>query len=103
MAIQVVFGEAESRGVGPQIMEGHNGVEEAITAGGAASTITAPASPNKHPIIARVTNDSGASIYVSFGAAPNAATDTCRFLILDGQVEYFGVNEGDKAAAAVAA
>ncbi len=37
-------------------------------------------------------------VYVSFGSAPNAGTDTIRFLCTAGPVRMFRVATGDKAA-----
>lgn len=44
----------------------------------------------------RVATDT--DVYVSFGTAPNASTDTIRFLLPAGSVEYFRVPAGSKAA-----
>lgn len=48
----------------------------------------------------RVATDT--AIYVSFGTAPNATSDTVRFLVPAGAVEYFRVQGGYKAAAVLA-
>ncbi|MFT3731455.1 MAG: hypothetical protein QM780_08540 [Hyphomicrobium sp.] len=53
-----------------------------------------------HQPCCRVATDT--QIYVSFGSAPNASTDTERFLIPAGAVEYFYVKDGDKAAVVTA-
>ena len=53
-----------------------------------------------HQPCCRVATDT--QIYVSFGAAPNAGTDTERFLITAGATEYFYVKSGDKAAVVAA-
>lgn len=37
-------------------------------------------------------------VYVSFGAAPNAGTDTIRFLMPANSVSFFRVSAGDKGA-----
>ena len=44
----------------------------------------------------RVATDT--DVYVSFGTAPNAGTDTIRFFIPAGSVEYFRIPSGSKAA-----
>lgn len=44
----------------------------------------------------RVTTDT--DVYVSFGAAPDASSDTIRFLLLAGNTEYFRIPAGSKGA-----
>lgn len=44
----------------------------------------------------RVATDT--DVYVSFGAAPDASTDTIRFLLPAGSVEYFRIPSGSKGA-----
>lgn len=67
---------------------------ESVTPSGtnAATTLAAIASQT----MCRVATDT--QIYVSFGAAPNAGTDSVRFLLPAGAVEVFRVATGDKAA-----
>ena len=57
-----------------------------------ATTAVAPASAK----FCRVATDT--QVYVSFGSAPNAGTDTVRFLCPANTVNWFRVSAGDKAA-----
>ncbi len=56
---------------------------------------TTAAATNSQPMC-RVATDT--DVYVSFGSAPNAGTDTIRFFVPAGSVEYFRVSPGSKAA-----
>lgn len=67
---------------------------ESVTPSGTNATTTLVALANQR--VCRVATDT--QIYVSFGSAPNAGTDTVRFLVPAGGVEYFRVSTGDKAA-----
>lgn len=58
------------------------------------NAVTAAASRKDQPFC-RVATDT--DVYVSFGAAPNAGTDTIRFFVPAGSVEYFRVPAGSKA------
>ena len=60
------------------------------------TTATAPALGGK--TACRVTTDT--TCYVAFGANPNAASGTKRFLLLANTSEVFFVNPGDKGACA---
>jgi hypothetical protein len=46
--------------------------------------------------LCRVATDT--AIYVSFGSAPNAGTDTIRFYMPANTVEYFRITSGSKGA-----
>lgn len=46
--------------------------------------------------VCRVATDT--LVYVSFGSAPNAGTDTIRFMCPANSVSFFRVSSGDKAA-----
>lgn len=59
------------------------------------NSATAAAATASQPFC-RVATDT--AVYVSFGAAPNAGTDTIRFFIPAGSVEYFRVAAGSKGA-----
>lgn len=68
-------------------------VESEVPSGSnAATAAAATASQN----VCRVATDT--AVYVSFGSAPNAGTDTIRFFLPANAVEYFRVKSGDKAA-----
>jgi hypothetical protein len=68
-------------------------VETEVPSGSnAATTAAATASQN----VCRVATDT--SVYVSFGAAPNAGTDTIRFYLPANAIEYFRVSAGSKGA-----
>ena len=67
---------------------------EAETVSGSNAATTAEADGNHQ--YCRVWTDT--DCYVSFGTAPNAGTDTIRFPISAGAVEYFRVKPGYKAA-----
>lgn len=65
---------------------------ETISGSNAATTAAAAASQN----VCRVTVDT--ACYVSFGTAPNAGTDSVRFLMNANTTEYFRIAAGSKAA-----
>lgn len=67
---------------------------ESLTPSGSNSASTAAAKASQN--VCRVATDT--AIYVSFGSAPNAGTDTVRFYVPAGSIEYFRVGEGNKAA-----
>lgn len=67
---------------------------ETVSGTNAATTLSAPDTGRKS--VCRVSTDT--LCYVSFNSAPNAGTDTIRFLIQAGATEYFIVNPGDKGA-----
>ena len=67
---------------------------ETETPSGSNAATTAAASASQP--FCRVTTDT--DVYVSFGVAPNAGTDTVRFLLLAGSTEYFRVRSGAKGA-----
>jgi len=76
---------------------------ETKTPSGTTSATTAAASTttgNNQAPICRIATDT--LVYVSFGSAPNAQTDTVRFMVPAGGIEYFYVNPGDKAAVVTA-
>lgn len=66
--------------------------EETISGANAATTAAATASQG----YCRVAVDT--DCYVSFGTAPDASSDSVRFLMPAGSVEYFHVASGSKAA-----
>lgn len=76
---------------------------ESITPSGSnqATTATCPSSfgGNRQPV-ARVATDT--AVYVSFGTAPNATSDTIRFFLPANAIEYFYVLPGQKAAVVTA-
>lgn len=59
------------------------------------SHVATAAAANASQNVCRVATDT--QVYVSFGTAPNAGTDTIRFLVPAGSVEYFRVSSGSKA------
>jgi hypothetical protein len=65
---------------------------ETVSGSNAATAAAASATQN----FCRVATDTAA--YVSFGAAPNAGTDTIRFLCPANSVSFFRVSSGDKGA-----
>ncbi len=99
MSVHINFGRnvfaKPSFGV-PQLMDARFGVTEAISAG-AVTTIAALDTENGAHTIARVFNDTAATVYVSFNAVPDASTDANRIPVGAGLVEYFKVAVGDKA------
>ena len=60
------------------------------------STSATTAAARADQKVCRVSTDT--LVYVSFGAAPNAGTDTIRFLVPANTVALFRVSTGDKAA-----
>ncbi len=69
---------------------------EAVTPSGSNQTTTAAASSTLGTHICRVATDT--AVYVSFGSTPNAGSDTRRFFVPAGAVEYFTVNASEKGA-----
>jgi ABC-type phosphate transport system substrate-binding protein len=103
MTVEVTFGRnIANRDIhtAPQIVDGvwSLTVSESIAVGNATS-IEAPDAEGPEHLVARVFNNESAIIYVSFGSAPNAATDDVFFAIPSGTVEYFGVQSGNKCSA----
>lgn len=89
---QFAFGAMNADSI-PALYVGGATVEtETVSGSNAATTAAALGAQN----ICRVATD--IACYVSFGAAPNAGTDTVRFLIPANGVEYFRIKTGDKAA-----
>lgn len=71
---------------------------ESKTPSGTAGATTAAATATQ--TTCRVSTDT--LVYVSFGSAPNASSDTIRFLVQSGSTEYFRVQSGDKASVVTA-
>lgn len=69
-------------------------VVESETPTGSNAATTAAASQTQ--TLCRVATDT--LVYVSFGAEPNAGTDTIRFLCPANSVSFFRVSPGDKGA-----
>ena len=67
---------------------------ETETPSGSNATTTAASTGSQN--VCRVSTDT--AVYVSFGSAPNAGTDTIRFYVPAGVVEYFRVPAGSKGA-----
>lgn len=83
-------------GVIPAMINGTQ-TSETKTASGSSSptTATAPAGDNSSRVpMARVSTT--VDVYVSFGASPNATSDTNRIMVPAGGVEYVFVKTGDK-------
>jgi len=72
--------------------KGATSEEETVSGSNAATTAAANASQN----VCEVTTDT--ACYVSFGSAPNAASDNPRFLMPANATRYFRVGSGDKGA-----
>lgn len=68
-------------------------VETETPSGTNAATTAAASATQTH---VRVATDT--LVYVSFGSAPNAGTDSIRFLCPASSVSFFRVSSGDKAA-----
>jgi hypothetical protein len=88
---QFVFG---SVGTDLPMIERDGAVAESKVPSGSTGATTATATASQP--VCRVATDT--AVYVSFGAAPNASTDTARFYVPANAVEYFRVKSGDKAA-----
>lgn len=71
--------------------------EESVTTSNAATEMAARADQN----VCLVSTDT--TVYVSFGAEPDATTDTNRFLLLENHCRIVRVKAGDKGAAATLA
>jgi len=89
---QFAFGSVNADSIPAMFVGG--ATVEAETVGGASAATTAAALASQS--VCRVATDT--SCYVSFGTAPNAGTDTVRFLIPANGVEYFRVSTGHKGA-----
>lgn len=86
--------------VNADILAAYNGgatVESEVPSGANAAT-TAAATASQP--FCRVATDT--AVYVSFGSAPNASTDTIRFFVPAGATEFFRIASGDKAAVVTA-
>lgn len=77
----------------PAMFDNGATVESEVPTG---SNVATSAAATAGQSICRVATDT--AVYVSFGSAPNAGTDTIRFFIPANAVEYFRVSVGDKAA-----
>lgn len=89
---QFTFGQMNADNLPALFVRGATVEEEAVGASNAATTAAATGGQT----ICRVSTDT--ACYVSFGTAPNAGTDSVRFLLPANAVEYFRIAEGDKAA-----
>ena len=89
---QFVFGMMNADNIPAMFVRGATVEAETVGASNAATTAAATGGQT----ICRVATDT--DCYVSFGSAPNAGTDTIRFLVTAGSAEYFRVSAGDKAA-----
>lgn len=85
-------------GVIPALVVDGTLTTESKTPSGSNQTTTAVATSAGGASGVRVVTDT--SVYVSFGAAPNATSDGGRILILANQSEYFMLPAGYKAAVA---
>lgn len=88
---QFVFGSVQD---GTPMMYGGNATAESETPSAVNSATTSAASASQ--TVCRVSTDT--AVYVSFGTAPNAGTDTIRFFLPANAVEYFRVQSGHKGA-----
>jgi len=88
---QFVFGAVQD---GTPMMYGVGATAETETPSGVNSATTAAATATQN--VCRVSTDT--AVYVSFGTAPNAGTDTLRFFLPANAVEYFRVVSGYKGA-----
>ena len=91
------FTSVDDRGIPAVIVEAT--VTEEKTPSGSNQATTAAATASRR--MCRVSTDT--AVYVSFGAAPNAVTDTGqRFYIPAGAIDAFFIDSGDKAAVVTA-
>lgn len=101
---QFAFGVAavDDKSTSASVFVAASATVEAETPSGsnAATTSSAPGSLGFRKPICRVATDT--AVYISFGAAPDASSDTIRFYMPANSVEYFYVNPGDKAAVVTA-
>ena len=67
---------------------------ETLTPSGSSAASTAAAAASQ--MVCRVATDT--QVYVSFGSAPNAGTDTVRFFMPANATRYFRVSTGHKGA-----
>lgn len=81
----------------PSFYAAGSAVESEVPTATSGATATAAAATQ---LVCRVATDT--AVYVSFGPAPNATTDTIKFFVPSGAVEYFRVSSGDKAAVVTA-
>ena len=88
---QFVFGSVQDS---TPMMYAVGATAETETPSAVNSATTSAASATQ--TVCRVATDT--AIYVSFGTAPNAGTDTIRFLMPANSVEYFRVSNGYKGA-----
>ena len=96
MAItQFCFGALD--GTSPTI-DARNSIVETKAPTASSSATTAAA--DKDSTLCRVSTDT--AVYVSFGSAPNATSDTIKFFVPAGAIEYFRVRYNDKAAVVTA-
>jgi hypothetical protein len=65
------------------------------SASASATTAAAPELGGNPRVACRVATDT--AVYVSFGSAPNASTDTDRVFLPAGAIDHFMVKAGDKA------
>lgn len=82
-----------------QTIYANGAVVESKTPTGSSSATTA-VSRADHNVVSVATDT---LIYVSFGASPNAGTDTIRFLCPAGSVRFFRLNAADIKAAVITA
>ena len=90
-------GRFEFGSVLPAVETGYGVTSETIAPDGTSKTTTAsaPATPTGGGSPwARVATDT--AVYVSFGTAPDATSDTSRLMVPANAVEYFGVTPGHK-------
>ena len=85
---QFSFSRIETRAVPAVIAD--DAVSETKTPSGSNGTTTAAATGSRN--ICRVATDT--AVYVSFGPAPDASTDTSRFYMPAGAIEYYVVDSG---------
>ncbi len=79
-------------------VDARNSSVEVKTPSGSSAATTAAA--DRDSTLCRVSTDT--MVYVSFGSAPNATSDTVKFLVQAGATEYFRVRYQDKAAVVTA-
>jgi hypothetical protein len=99
MATQFSFGRVGPMIQGAIIPTFAPSTSETITESGSNQQTTATA-PAGMDVVCRVV--ASVAVYVSFGTAPNASTDTNKVYMPANAIEYFRVIEGWKAAAVTA-
>lgn len=105
MSVDVHFG----RNIGvkqsystPQVMDAKWGLSQTVEVGSVTASGCPAAELTEH-LMARVFNGESSVVFVSFGVAPNAATDDVYFRVPAGIAEYFGnISPGDKCSVASA-